>query len=237
MRVDQWAYAITVHPPMPNIHLLLPSGVLQSGQQAALSITFDQAPTTAIEGSVEISLETDSPVSLADPAILFPSTGTTSTTFTSAPGQTSASFGGMSTLTFQTGTTAGTLRLHAAWGYSQDVVDIHVAPAPIGIGSISATRNSNSLDVSIIGFDNTRTAGALSFSFLDSSGTFIGESVAADFTQLFSTYFFQTAYDTGGMFKMTAHFPVTGNTAAISAVQVDLINSAGDAQSNVTKFQ
>jgi hypothetical protein len=156
--------------------------------------------------------------------------------FTSVVGQAAASFGGASTVTFQTGTTQGTIHVMANWLDANVTSDVAITAEPVGIESISASRESNALDVTVTGYDNTRTAGVMSFSFFNSQGAFIGNSVPADFTQEFYNYFFQTAYNAGGMFKMTAHFPVTGNPGQVSSVQVDLMNSAGDAPSSTTPF-
>ena len=234
--IDQLTYAIDAHPPTPGIHINIPGSPLQSGQQATLSINFDSAPTQVVSGTVLLTLETTGPVTLEDPAILFTSSGSTTASFTSVVGQLSADFEGQTTLTFQTGTTEGTLHIEATWGYSQDEVDVPLTASPIVIETVSATRGSNTLGLTITGYDNTRSAGRMSFSFFDSQGAFIGNPVTSDFTQLFYNYFFQTAYNAGGMFTMTALFPVTGGTGTISSVQVDLMNTAGDAQSPVTPF-
>ncbi len=104
--------------------------------------------------------------------------------------------------------------------------------------TITATRGSNTLIVTLTGFDNTRTAGTMTFTFYDSSGEFVGQPVPADFTQAFYNYFFGSAADFGGMFKITATIPVlTGTTGKISGVQVNLRNSAGETQTKVTRFQ
>ncbi len=234
--VNQWPYAIGGHPPMPNIHLNIPDSLLSSNQQTALSINFDPAPTTSISGTVNLSFEAAGSSLLIDPAIVFTSTGTTTAPFTSIPGQSAAAFGTSSSLTFQTGTTAGTLHIQAEWGYSEDQIDIQLQASPVVIEAIVATRAANTLDVTVTGYDNTRTAGRLSFSFFDSQGAFIGTPITADFTELFSSFFFQADYNSGGIFKMDAQFPVTGGANNVNAVQVDLMNSAGDAQSSVTRF-
>ncbi len=235
--VDQWAYAIDAHAPQPNLLMQLSGTQLKSGQQATLSVSFDSLPAYAETGSITLSLETSGSVALSDPGILFPSTGTTTASFTSVAGSLSASFNGQSNITFQTGTTAGTLHVHAVWGYSDQQVNVILEPAPIVYASIDAKRETNALDVTVSAYDNTRTAGRLSFSFFDSQGAFIGSPITADYTQLFYNYFYQAEYNAGGMFQMVAHFPVTGGTGQVHSVQVDLINTAGDAQSSVTVFQ
>jgi hypothetical protein len=210
---------------------------LNSAQQATLSIAFDSAPSTATAGTVDLTFASSTNTALNDPAILFPSTGTTSASFTSNPGQTSASFGGQASLTFQTGTTAGTLHFHALWGYSEADLEVSLVAQPMGIDSVAATRQSNALQIVVTGFDNTRTAGQMSFTFFDSQGAFIGDPVSADFTQNFHSYFFNPSNDDGGMFKMTLAFPVTGNPGQVASVQLNLMNTAGDAQTGVIRFQ
>ena len=233
--IGSFAYAIDAHPPMPGIHIQVPTTPLASGQQAALAINFDSPPAEALAGTLTLSLTTANAVELTDPAILFPSSGSTTASFTSVIGQTVAQFGTQTSLTFQTGTTAGTLHIHAEWGYSEADAEIPLVSAPITIESVAATKGSGTLNLTITGFDNTRTAGRMSFSFFDAQGAYIGQPVTADFTELFYN-FFQSQFNAGGMFKMTAQFPVTGGTGGIASVQVDLMNTAGDAQSAKTGF-
>ncbi len=234
IHVDQQSYAIDAHPPTPGIHIHLSSGSLQSDQQASLSIDFDSAPAEALAGTVTLTFESAGSIQIADPAIIFTGSSGTSASFSSATGQLNANFAGQPSVTFQTGTTAGTLHVQATWGYSQDQVDIPLGPLPVAVESITATRSSKSIAVTVTGYDNTRTAGRFSFSFFDSSGAFIGSPVVADVTKMFSDYFYQSAAETGGVFKVTAQFPVTGGTGSIRGVQVDLMNTAGDTQTAVT---
>ena len=236
LMVGQWSYAIDAHPPSPGIHIQLPSSPLQSGQQVPLTISFDSPPTDSTAGTVTLTLNTNAAVALTDPAILFPSTGTVTAAFSSVSGQTAASFEGKSSVQFQTGTTAGTLHIHASWEYSADDVTIALAPSPVVIESLAATKSGSSLNLTLTGYDNTRSVGPLSFSFYNSQGGFIGNTVTVDDSKAFYKFFFQTDSAAGGMFQMTAQFPVTGGTGQIAAVRVGLMNSAGDAQSSITQF-
>jgi hypothetical protein len=235
LAIDQWSYPVTAQPAQPAMQIRVASP-LQSAQQSSIAIAFNPAPTRAITGTVQLSFHSSTTISLTDPAIIFPSSGTATVEFTSVPGQSLASFGGAASATFQTGTTAGMISVTSTWGTVSETSNVAITAEPIAIESVTGTRESDALDVTVTGYDNTRTAGVMSFSFFDSQGEFIGQSVNANFTEAFYTYFFQDEYNAGGMFKLTAHFPVTGNPGTVSSVQVDLMNSAGDAQSSPTKF-
>jgi len=81
----------------------------------------------------------------------------------------------------------------------------------------------------VSGFDNTRTLGALSFTFYDAAGNALAPgTIRADATAQFSIYF--STSQVGGGFLFHAVFPVTGDTARIAACDVTLSNSAGSSK-------
>jgi hypothetical protein len=87
----------------------------------------------------------------------------------------------------------------------------------------------------VVGFDNTYSAGAMSFTFQDNLGNPIGAGpIAADFTSQFRTYF--TTSTDGGGFAMLVTFPVVGNAAAVGAVNIQMTNSAGTAPTTQLVF-
>ena len=237
VQVDSWLYAITAHEAEPNMTIQLPSSLLNSGQQSNVSIAFASAPLEAVNGPVTLTFTPSTTISIEDPTIVFPSTGSTTVNFASVPGQTSATFAGQNSVVLQTGTTAGTLHLHATWDYVTADADVNLEAAAVGVDSVTATKNSSALTVVINDFDNTRTAGRMTFNFYDSQGTFVGQPVPADFTEAFYNYFFGTATNYGGMFQVTASIPVLiGNTNQISGVAVNLQNSAGSTETKVIPF-
>jgi hypothetical protein len=233
--IDQWSYAIVAQPSQPAIQIEVATP-LKSAVQAPVSIQFSPVPTSAVAGTLQLTVEASTSMALSDPAIIFPSTGTTSVPFVSIPGQAGASFNGAASAMFQTGTTEGIIHLTATWGDGTVTSNVAITAEPVAIAGMVGSRQSDSLTVTVTGYDNTRSAGIANFSFYDSQGGFIGNLVSANFSSAFNTYFFQTAYNAGGMFQMVAVFPVTGGTSQISSVQMDLENSAGDAQSSVTPF-
>ena len=99
-------------------------------------------------------------------------------------------------------------------------------PAPITIDTATATRRAGFLDVSIVGFDNTYSAGRLGFKFLDRSGNRVeGGSVNADIASDFRAYF--TSARMGSAFRLLVTFPVNGDAASIGSVEVEMGNSTG----------
>src|SRR5206468_936862 len=120
-------------------------------------VTFDHPADSAGAGTVTLDF-TD----LADPAIAF-ATGGRSLTFLVARGDTGARF------LFQTGTSAGTIAFTVALGDSSDQATVRIPGVAPAFTTVQAARSAGSIDVRIAGFDNTRTAGPLTFTFFDSA--------------------------------------------------------------------
>ena len=69
-----------------------------------------------------------------------------------------------------------------------------VPATPISLDTATATKRTGDLDIQVIGFDNTYSAGAMTFTFFDTSGTTLPPgAIRADFTQDFRTFFTQDA--------------------------------------------
>lgn len=224
-------------PPLPkaNLSVTLPQPL--SAQQGSIAVTFDSAAPAAASGTVTMSFTAAAgiPSGLpADPSIAFASGGQTAN-FTVGAGQSTASFGGQPAAAFATGTTAGTLTFTLTFGGVVTRQTVVVAPATVGLTAVSGTRQSGSITVQATGFDNTRGAGKLSFTFYDSSGNAIlPGAIAADATSNFASYF--QSSNVGGVFALTAVFPVTGTPAQVSAFVMTIANSAGSATSARVSF-
>jgi hypothetical protein len=112
---------------------------------------------------------------------------------------------------------------------------ITILPAAVGITAFQGVRSATGVQVQVTGFDNTHTAGLLTFTFFDTSGSAIAPgAVHSDATASFATYFQNSGL--GGVFLLTAVLPVTGNPSQISAFQVQIANSVGTAQTARTTF-
>jgi hypothetical protein len=89
--------------------------------------------------------------------------------------------------------------------------------------------------VSITGFDNTYTAGAMTFTFIDASGRTIDPGpIGTDFTSNFKTFY--GAAQAGSAFLLRVTCPVTGDATQVSGVDVQMTNAAGVAHSQRVTF-
>jgi hypothetical protein len=223
-----------VAPPMPQPQLIVTLPSAQSAQQGTVSVKFDAPAATSGSGTVTLRFQ-PSAAGAPDPAIAFASGGQTAP-FTFAAGDIQASFGTGRTALFQTGTTAGTVVFLAQTGSTSDQQSVSLPPAPVAFASTQASRSSGTIQVQVAGFDNTRTAGRLSFTFYDNAGNPVAPgAIPADATAAFSQYFAGSSL--GGNFLLRAAFPVTGDTAGIVYFQVAFTNSAGTSTTARTSLQ
>jgi len=212
-----------IDPPLPKPTVTLDLKSPASAQQGVMMVRFD-APA-AIAGSGLATLDF---AGAPDPAIAF-AAGGRSVAFPIAPGDLQA------VLPFQTGTTAGILTFTAQVGDRSDRQSLTITAAPPAISSVQALRTAAGLEVRVTGFDNTRTLGALSFTFLDSAGNGIGTgAIRTDATADFARYF--AGSDLGGVFSLRAQFPVTGDASKVAWCEVGLGNSAGSTKTARTAF-
>ncbi|HWB85296.1 MAG TPA: choice-of-anchor D domain-containing protein [Bryobacteraceae bacterium] len=213
-----------VAPPLPQPHVAIALEQAQSAQQGTVSVQFDSPSAASGTGTLTLAFQ-PSTAGAPDPAIAFAAGGRT-VSFTFNKGDTQAHFSNGVTAAFQTGTTAGTLTFTAQLGDGSDSQTVTVQPAAVTVSSLQAARSTGSIEVRVTAFDNTRTAGGLTFTFYDAAGNAIAPgAIHVDGTAAFSQYF-QTS-NTGGTFLLRAVFPVTGDAAGIASVTVGLANSAG----------
>jgi hypothetical protein len=219
----------SVASPFPALSFQLTPTVLSSQQQA--SITLNLATPTAITAIGALSVAFQSAVANVtdDPAVAFTSPSGRNESITFAAGsQSSPAF------TFQTGTTAGTITFTAqnfvnTAPYSQSFT---IPAAAVLITSGTAVRQTPNLVITLNGYDNTYSAGQLSFSFFDTSGALIQPAIQYNASAQFHQYFF-TNNQYGGAFSLQATFPDTGDVTKVGSVAITLSNSAG--QSTITE--
>ena len=216
-----------VEPPLPNPRLSIGLAQALSAQQGTVTVTLDAASRASGSGTLTLDFQ-PVPGLTADSAIVFVSGGRTAT-FTVSPGDTQGHFGAQLTALFQTGTTAGALVFTVQLGGVTAQQTIAILPAPVGIVSVQGVRSAAGVEVRVTGFDNARTAGPLTFTFFDAAGNAIAPgAIRADAAANFASYFRNS--DMGGVFLLRAVFPVTGDASQVSAVQVQIANSVGTAQ-------
>jgi hypothetical protein len=203
-----------------------------SAQQGTVRINFDAPSKTSGIGSVSLSFRS-TPNGMADPSVAFAGGGQSST-FTVAPGDAQGQFTGGATAFFQTGTTAGMLTITAQLGTAMDEQTILISPAAVAVTSAQATRSTGTIEIDLTGFDNTRTAGPLAFTFFDAAGgTIAPGAIRTDNTAGFANYFQMSL---GGSFLLKAIFPISGDSSQIKAFSVTLTNGAGTASTDKVVF-
>jgi hypothetical protein len=218
--------------PLPHPTLAIVLAQATSGQTGTVAVQLDAAAQTGGGGTLTLDFQ-PLPKGAADNAIQLGTAGR-SAGFTFSVGDTQAAFGGLTAVNFQTGTTAGTLTFTADIGGVQDRKPIVIDPAPVAIARAAGTRGSGSIELDVGGFDNTRTAGPVSYTFFDAAGNAIAGAIQVDSTADFAAFF--AASDTAGSFLLRAVFPVTGDISRIAGFEVQITNSAGTARSGRQSF-
>jgi len=217
--------------PSPSIVLTLPQP--DSAEQGTLAVNLSAVPQTSATGTATLAFTPIASIPNAtDPAIAF-ATGGQSVTFNVFIGQAQGIFGSANSIPFQTGTTAGTLTVTVELGANTVQQSITILPAVVGLTVVQGARSSSSVEVDLTGFDNTRTAGALTFTFFDANGNELVAPIQVDGSSDFAAYFQNSA---GGTFELKAVFPVAGDTSQIASFQAVVANSAGNATTARTSF-
>ena len=217
--------------PQPSIAVSLAQST--SAQQGTIAVNLSATAQTSASGTVALSFVPDASIHApADTGIAL-SSGGQSTSFNVFIGQKQAAFGAANSIGFQTGTTAGTLTVSVTLGGTTVQQSIAILPAVVGVTAVQGVRSAGTVEVDLTGFDNTRSAGALSFTFFDAAGNPVAPPVQANGSSNFASYF-QNAV--GGTFALKAVFPVTGDTSTIASFQATVTNSAGAATTVRTSF-
>jgi hypothetical protein len=204
-----------------------------SAQQGTVAVNLSAPSQRGGTGTVTLTFVPNASIpGAADPGIAFASGGQ-STSFTVFIAGTQGAFGSALTMPFQTGTTAGTLTVTVQLGSTTVQQSVTILPAIVGGIAAQGVRAAGTVEVDLTGFDNTRTAGELSFTFYDAAGSAIAAPIQANGSSSFAAYFQNSA---GGTFELKAVFPVLGDTSQITAFQAVVTNSAGTATTLLTSF-
>ena len=225
------------NPPLPTPALQFDTNTPQSGQQVTLTMTLPSPAPVAASGSVNLTFQPDlraSPgLSVAIPRSSSSSTVRGRFHFRSSKGQRRPPSRARPAQFFKPApqreeiTFTVTTTSRAPSSAAIQPLRSLLAPLPVQIGNAAATTAlASALNIQVWGFDNTYSAGTMSFTFYDDSGNAIGAGlVMANFVHAFLNYF-ATSTDAGS-FAMLVTFPITGNAAEVGSVNVQLTNSAG----------
>ena len=168
LTLDGRSYRLTAavnEPPFPKPAIVVDLPNPTSGQQGRVSVRFGQTSRAIGSGKLSMSFVPSLSSVVDDEAVKF-LRGDRSGTFRVEEGADTP----VSELTFQTGTTAGTIVFTAevgGWSVNSSVV---IAPERVRIDKTRAVRNGSMLEIEITGYDNTHAPGQLSFTFFTSKG-------------------------------------------------------------------
>jgi hypothetical protein len=217
-----------VTSPLPELSFGLDLQPLVSSQQAHVTVKLAGASPVATIGTLAIQFTPAVANISDDPAISFTASSGRNLQVKVAAGALTATYNDQSAITFQTGTTAGTLTFTVTFPnktpYSQSFT---ISPAQVSIASSTAVRKAPNLIITLNGFDNTYSSGQLQFTFYDTTGRPINSTpIQVNANSAFHDHFFN-GNQVGGAFGMQASFPVSGDVNQIGSFGVALANSAG----------
>ena len=200
---------------------------LSSGEQSTISIQFE-APLPA-DGAGTLTMDHTGGGDTQRGFILPDANGTfapSQVSFTLTKGESVARFMGHPGIVFQTGSTASTLTFTAALGDRTQLASqsFSLGPTLVDIDLVLLEAATNGVLVTVDGYDNTRTASALSFAFYDTTNHQIGPPIVVDATAQFQSYFPNAGT---GLFGLKQAFNVAGDVTAIHSVAVSVTNSQG----------
>jgi hypothetical protein len=165
------------------------------------------------------------------------SNGTRSLAFTITANTTQATFPTAPNAAVLPGTVAGTITLTASMTASgQDITPsptptktITIDPAVPVITSVTLQQVTGGVSVVVSGYSNTREVSSGSFTFTVSGGNTLSQAqFTVALTSAYATWFNNSASNaTGGQFKLTVPFNVTGSATAVTKVTVTLTNKQG----------
>jgi hypothetical protein len=226
---------VAYDPPLPRPEIRIEPQTFDSARQGKVSVRLVSPAPAAGTGELQIEFQPAVQPAGDDPAILFLDGGGRTVRFTVKEGETIARFGAEEATAFQTGTTAGAITFVARLGGYTVRSAVSIAPSPVVLDSGAGRRTATGVSLEVRGFDNSRSVSEVAFTFFDTRGqTLPGQPIRSQAAEAFRNYFQKTVV--GGMFALTASFPVTGEASLLGAVEVQFTNSAGVSEKRRISF-
>ena len=216
--------------PTPSLQLSSPS--LQSRQSPGVSVQLSAPAPLDETFQLQMSFTPSAANASGDSAIQFLSGNPLNAAVTIPRGQSASE-----TLTFQTGTTAGTILFTLTPPAGAPVTQsFTIAPELAGIDAATAVAESTQIVLSVTGFDNTHAASQLQCTFYNASGKPIPPGViTAGTTSAFAQYFAANG-EAGGAFGLRIAYPVTGDVTQVAGVTFTITNPAGTTTAQTLMF-
>ena len=230
LRLNSWSFplaALATPPREPDIPPALfefDPDAARSGKQARLRIRLSAPAPAAAAGALRLEFTPAVEAGSGDEAIQFPGNSSRALPVAVAAGSTEVTYEGKADLVFQTGTTAGTAVFRLKLGTEERDVQVAIPAEAPRIDQVEMKRSAGAVEVALTGFDNHRTAGNVVFTFMDAAGQEL-PAVSAEAGALFAGHFRTSTL--GGVFRLRANFPVTGDASRLARVAVKIANSIG----------
>lgn len=212
--------AVVFRPQLMPPAILTSEAVPRNGQQLKVRLQLALPAPGPGSGTLRATFTGASD----DPAIVFPN-GRREIDFEVVAGSRDATFGGAPETVLQTGTTAGVLRLDALTESGIVTETYRFERGAVVVEAAAARRTGSTLEIDITGFDNTRGLGSINFRFFDRAGNPLGGVITTTPAEQFRAFFDQSG--AGGVFRLTAAFPVTGDATIVGSVLVEVANAVG----------
>ena len=227
---------VGIEPPLPRARLEVSAEAPTSASQMRVSVALAAVSRTTGTGRVKLAFRPDAGLG-EDPGAYFPQYPDPgrAAPFRILEGEQVAHFGDAEDVAFQTGTTAGMITLVLELEGQSGEVNLVIPKAPPALDRIDTARRTGSIEITVNGYDNTRSVSSLVFSFYDQIGQVMGTPIRVDASGAFGRHFSGTSV--GGMFSLRAVFPVTGDTGAVREMELEMSNSSGVARTGRIQIQ
>ena len=218
------AAALAREPEAPDALIELDPQAARSGKQSSLRIRLASPAKLAVTGTLRLEFTPSVSAGAGDAAIQFLANSSRGVAVQVMPGDSVGLVLGKPDVAFQTGTTAGVAVFRLNLGTQERQVQVTIPPEAPMIDTVKLQPGQGSVEVTLTGFDNHRSAGNVVFTFTDQAGQEF-PAVSAEAGPAFVQHFRES--EMGGMFRLTARFPVTGDASKLARVAVKLANGIG----------
>lgn len=213
-------------PPTPSFVWMDTAG---PAKQIKFRVNLAEAARAAVTGTLTVTFTPDSGLP-DDTAIMLLPISARSQPVSFAEGAVESG-----DLVLQTGSTAGLIRVRVVIGSKSAEESIRIGPMPVVFSQAKASIASANAQVTLTGFDTTRSASKVSFTFYLKSGQPAAPGrIDVDVKSAFADYY---ATVSGGVFGLRAHFPVSGTHTELDSVEVEIVNASGAASAGRLRFE
>lgn len=231
LTVEQRSFPLEVQvndfpPPTPSFVWSDPPGPVK---QMKFRVRLSEAARAAVTGALTVTFTPDSGLP-DDTAVMLLPVSARSQPVSFAEGAAESG-----ELVLQTGSTAGTIRIRIAVGTKSAEETIRISPLPVVLTEAKAAVSSANAQVTLTGFDTSRSASKLSFTFYLKSGQPASPGrIDVDVRGAFGDYYKTVS---GSIFGLRAHFPVSGTHTELDSVEVEILNASGSTSTGRLRFE